>query len=58
MKKYQLSILCGFIDDESVNGHAYGVGSETRRDNVPDNWRCLGCGVSNAASEMAGSYST
>lgn len=54
MKRYQLSLLCGFIyEDESVNDHAYGIGPDVRRGNVSNNWCCRNCSVSTADFEMA-----
>ena len=47
MKKWQC-IVCGWVYDEALGDEEHGIAPGTRWADVPDDWRCLECGVGKA----------
>ena len=45
-------MVCGFIYDEELGLPDEGIAPGTRWDDIPEEWSCTDCGVSNEEFEM------
>ncbi len=51
MKKY-VCIVCGYVYDPEKGDTDNGIASETKFENIPDDWVCPECGVGKEEFEL------
>ena len=51
--KTWMCLICGWIYDEAVGDPEHGIPAGTRREDVPDDWKCPECDGGKADFQMA-----
>ena len=52
MKKYECTVLCGWVYDPEKGDPDEGIAPGTAFEDIPDDWVCLECGISKDDFEL------